>query len=176
MLRVGQQAGARRLEVVIVAERTCPGGTPAGSPAQDDVILAVIAGAHDVLVADRGRRWAGLMRRGPVGQNQDVLAFLVAEEEEDALLLQKPQNEVEGRLAVLDAVLPGIVGPLELDFEVLETEVLKNLLDDVRDVLVLEDPAVGGAREEPQSRGPRPPGSEPAGPRPAIARTGSQTR
>ena len=78
-----------------------------------------------------------------------MLAVLVPEEVEDALVLHQPGDEVEGGLAVLDAVLPLGVRALELELEVGEAEVLEDGRDDVRGALVLEDPAVGGAGEQP---------------------------
>ena len=76
--------------------------------------------ARDVVGGERARRVLHLVLgavrvgAGGVGQDQRVLAVLVPEEVEDALLLHQPGDEVEGGLAVLDAVFPLGVGALEL--------------------------------------------------------------
>ncbi len=94
-------------------------------------------------------RWA-LVRAVGVGEHQDVAALLVAEPVVDAFLLHQPADEVETGLAVLHAVFPLAVGAAQGVLEVGEAEVAEHLLDDVRDLLVLEDAAVGGARQQPQ--------------------------
>ncbi|VFT50321.1 Uncharacterised protein [Pseudomonas aeruginosa] len=74
----------------------------------------------------------------------------MAEPVVDAFLLHQPADEVETGLAVLHAVFPLAVGAAQGVLEVGEAEVAEHLLDDVRDLLVLEDAAVGGARQQPQ--------------------------
>ncbi len=54
------------------------------------------------------------------------------------------------RVAGENAVFPLAVGAAQGVLEVGEAEVAEHLLDDVRDLLVLEDAAVGGARQQPQ--------------------------
>ena len=49
-----------------------------------------------------------------VGDDHLVAAVGVREEVVDPLLLHEPAGEVEVGLAVLDAVVAGLVGPLEL--------------------------------------------------------------
>src|SRR4030095_4637820 len=90
------------------------------------------------------------MGAGVIRKNQRVLAVLVIEEVGDALFLEQPGDEVVVGLAILDAVLARLVGAGELEPEVRESVLAEELLDDVGDRLLLEDAAVGGAREEPE--------------------------
>ena len=90
------------------------------------------------------------MRAYRIGKHKRVLGFVVFEVVVDALLLHEPTDEVEIRLPVLDAVLPGPVGTAERFLEIGKTVVSENLLDNVRDGLVLKDAAVGVTGEKPQ--------------------------
>src|SRR5262249_45559906 len=82
--------------------------------------------------------------------NERVLAVGVLKEIEDSVLLHKPGDEVEISLAVLDTVLAGFVTARQAVFEVGKAAILEHLLDDVGNRHVLEDPAVGVARKEPE--------------------------
>src|SRR6516162_9804563 len=72
------------------------------------------------------------------------------EKVKDAFFLHEPGDEVEIGLAVLDAVLTLNEVSVQLELEVAETEVLKDLFNDVGSLLVLEDAAIGGSGEEPE--------------------------
>ena len=138
-----QQVGAGGLEVVVGP----------GPLARAELVMVLPAHGRDWAqragrVLDRALGTVGV-RACRVGQDHRVLAVLVPEEVEDPLVLHQPGDEVEGGLAVLDAVFPLGEGALELERVVVEAEVAEDGLDDVRGVLVLEDPAVGGAGEEP---------------------------
>jgi hypothetical protein len=63
---------------------------------------------------------------------------------EDALLLTKTGDEVEVGFTILDAVLPFRIFSLQPEIEPVacDATLLKNLFDDVLDLLILEDPAV----------------------------------
>ena len=79
--------------------------------------------------------------------------LLVAEVVVDTFLFQEPAHEAVVGLVVLHAVLAHGVPPLERGvIEVCEAQLAEDLLDDVGDRLVLEDPAVHRPREEPQPR------------------------
>ena len=94
----------------------------------------------------------GLMLDGVIGQDQGVDAVLVLEEIENAFFFQQSRNEIEIGFAILHAVLALQEISVELKLVVLEMHLVEDLLDDIRDLLLLEDAAVGGAREEPQPR------------------------
>src|SRR5262249_30916184 len=70
----------------------------------------------------------------------------------DPLLFHEPAHEVEVRLTVLHAVLALDVRAVEPVVEDRHRVVGEDLLDDVGDGLLLEDPTVAGAREEPEPR------------------------
>ena len=85
-----------------------------------------------------------------VCEHQLVLAVGVLVEIVDALVLEQAVDEGEVGLAVLDAVGPLPIGAGESLLEVGESMVAEDRRDDVRDRLVLKDPAVGGARQKPE--------------------------
>ena len=146
---VGHQVGAGRLEVV-VGLRDLAGAE----------LVRVLPTADVVLHGDRAEvgRIVDLLLlavdvgRGLVAENHLVLAVGVLEEVEDALLFHQPRHEVEVRLPVLDAVLALGVVAGELQLEIGEAAILEDLLDDVGRRHLLEDAAVGVAREKPQPR------------------------
>jgi len=92
------------------------------------------------------------MRRRVVGENQDVLAFLVLKIIVDTFFFHQPRNEVEIRLAVLNAIVTRSETAVKAKLEILKPEVRENLLDDIGSFLVLKDPAIGRTRQEPQPR------------------------
>src|SRR5262249_16552447 len=57
---------------------------------------------------------AVLIDPGLIGEHQHMFVFFVAEEVEDALLFLERRDEVEVRLAILHAVLPLWMGPLDV--------------------------------------------------------------
>src|SRR5262249_20906362 len=73
----------------------------------------------------------------------------------DPLLFHEPAHEVEIGLAVLGAVLALDVRAVEPVVEDRHRVVGEDLLDDVGNGLLLEDPTVAGAREEPEPRADR---------------------
>ena len=79
-----------------------------------------------------------------------MLAVLVLEVVENAVLLHQARDEIEVGFTVLDAVLALIIGGGQRELVVLEAATLEDLLDNVRDGLVLEDAAIGNAGKEPE--------------------------
>src|SRR3546814_8294920 len=75
----------------------------------------------------------------------------------DALLFHHPADELERGLAVLDAIFPFAVGLAERRAEVREAVLAKDFQDDVAGTLLLEDPAIDRAAEEPEPGTPRRP-------------------
>ena len=73
------------------------------------------------------------------------------EEIVDAVLFHQPANEIQIGLTVLNAIFELRTGTFlgELRLEIGEAAILEDLLDDVRRLLVLEYPAIGGSREQP---------------------------
>ena len=85
-----------------------------------------------------------------VAQHQGVLAVLVLEEVENAVLLHQAGDEIEGRFPVLHAVLALGIGLRGRELVVADAELAEDLLQDRGDVLVLENAAIGRAGEQPQ--------------------------
>ena len=81
---------------------------------------------------------------------QMVLAVFVGEVEVDALFFHQPTDEIEVGLAVLDTVFAFGIAANQFFFDVVEALVAEHLLDDGRDVEILENSAVGGAGQKPQ--------------------------
>src|SRR6185295_19565212 len=73
------------------------------------------------------------------------------EEEEHAFFSHQARDEVEVGLTILHAVFAlGVLALVDArEIEIREAEIAEDLLDDVRDLLVLEDAAVGGTGQEP---------------------------
>jgi hypothetical protein len=94
----------------------------------------------------------GVVRAGRVDQDQLVFFLAMFEVPVDALVFEQPGHEVEVGLAVLHAVVPLAVLAEQLEFEVRDRVVFEHRLHDVGHGHVLEDAAVGGAREQPQPR------------------------
>ena len=141
----GQQARRRAGEVVVGAGRLA-GGEGAGLlPGEDGLDVARLRP-----VLDLGVRGAGGVRRRRVGQHQGVLVGGEGVGVEDALGLEQPGDEGQGRLPVLDAVLAGRVGGGQAELVVAEPVAVEHRLDDVRHRLVLEDAAVDGLGQEPE--------------------------
>jgi len=76
--------------------------------------------------------------------------LVVLKEIEDAILLHQTGNKVESGLAILDDVFALRVTGLGAVLKILKAVVLKNFLNDVGDRFLLENLAIGGAREEPE--------------------------
>jgi hypothetical protein len=86
---------------------------------------------------------------GVVGDDHGVTAGLVLEEVENPFFFHQAAGEVEIRFAVLHAIVTGLVLAGELD---LHGETLEHLDQDLLDRLLLEDPALSLARQEPELR------------------------
>jgi hypothetical protein len=84
-----------------------------------------------------------------VGENQLVRVLIVLEEIKDAVFLHQARDKIEGGLSILNYVFTLWVAALGAVLEILEAMVLKNFLDDFGNGFLLEDLAVGSAREEP---------------------------
>ena len=95
-----------------------------------------------------GRRaWHIGVAHGRVGDDHLVAAVGMGEEVIDPLFLHEPAGEVEVGLAVLDAVVAWFVGPLEL---VVDAQASEDLLEDVGNGDLLEDPALGLPGQQPE--------------------------
>ncbi len=89
------------------------------------------------------------MHAAGVAQNHGVIAVVVLEEIKDAELLHQPGNEVEVGLPVLNAILQLVVRAGEAAL-VLDSAIVEDRLDDLGDILVMEDPAIGVAGQKPE--------------------------
>src|SRR5690348_11204658 len=73
----------------------------------------------------------------------------------DALMLHEAADEVERRLAILDAVLPRLVAAAQRVLDeglAAEAVIAEDLLDDLGRGHLLEDAAIGGPRQHPKPR------------------------
>ena len=84
---------------------------------------------------------------GRIGDDHLVAVVGVREEVIDAFFLHEPAGEVEVGLAVLNAVVTWFVGPQEL---VVDAQAGEDLLEDVGNGDLLEDPALGLAGQQPE--------------------------
>ena len=144
---LGDERGFRLLEVEVVHRVGAGLHFLRQRPASDALggeRAARGAVGHAVVTRIRVVRGAG------VGQHQRVLAVLVLEEIIDAFVFHQAADEVEIRLAVLHAVVPGGVRAAQRIPEIREALVAEDLFDDVGHRLALEDAAVRRARQEPQ--------------------------
>ena len=107
-IQIGVEGGLGLGEIVIVL----------GDLADPD-LLGPPHGQHHVHILPEPRQWCRKPRwtgravdegRRLVGQHQRVLVGVVLEEIEDAFVFEQPGDEVEIGLAVLDAVLAGLIG------------------------------------------------------------------
>ena len=138
----------RRLMVVVIVREFQRPHLLRLAPRGDDVL------AHLIRLLVRPRQSAfrqGRVAARAVGKYQRVLAFGVGEVVPDALLFHQPADEVEVALPVLHAIRSAAwrarqFGHVDLDASV----VLKDRLQDLAHILVLEDAAVRAEREMPQ--------------------------
>ncbi len=92
--------------------------------------------------------WDWLVRRAQIRQHHVVLAIGVFEKKVDAVLLHQTGAEREIGLAVLHAIGDVVVVGVRPEFEIVETRFGKDLLDNILDVLVEKNPAVGLVSEQ----------------------------
>ena len=121
-------------------------------------VLDFLPGGDPILdhVGDVQRGVGGLAAEGNIGvsagvvnDDHGVTAGLVLGEVENPLFFHQAAGEVEIRFAVLHAIVTGLVLAGELD---LHGETLEHLGQDLLDRLLLEDPALGLTRQEPELR------------------------
>src|SRR4051812_8425783 len=72
------------------------------------------------------------------------------EEIKNSFMFHQAGDEVQGRLAVLDAVIALRIRFPQVETKVLAAILLEVRLEDLRPALLLEDPAVRRARQEPE--------------------------
>ncbi len=113
--------------------------------------LAARATGLDFVEEDVGVAVESLVRADGVGQHEDVVAIRVFEIIVDAFLFHQAADEIEIRLAILDAVFSFGVGARKpLDVVIAETPGFEDILDDLGNGHVLENIAFGGARKKPE--------------------------
>src|SRR6516164_7859879 len=78
--------------------------------------------------------------------------FTVAmlEKIENAMLLHQTGNKVKIRLAVLNTILPSRKTTLAAILEIIKATIGENLLNNIGNSFVLENPAISPARQEPK--------------------------
>ncbi|MNF40342.1 hypothetical protein D3C84_213440 [compost metagenome] len=109
--------------------------------------------AHaDALAQVRHRRAIGDLHEGIVAvrQHQRVLAVLVGEEPEDAVLLQQPRDEGEVGFPVLHAILTRAVAAGQFQLVIGEAMGREDAGDDVAGGEVLEHPVVARQGQPPE--------------------------
>src|SRR5215470_20023873 len=118
-----------------------PGAGPIflfNAPFADEIFRAPTSGGE--ITPRLGLAGAWLVGRSVVRQNERMLCgvLFMLEEIIDSFFLHQPGNEVEVGLAVLDTVVPRMIGAVEPQFEVRESELAENFLEDVRRREMLE--------------------------------------
>ena len=121
-----------------------------------DPVLVPSSAHEGVVVQGAGAGKVGV--HTAVGDDERVIAVFVPEVPANPLLLHQTAGEGEVVLAVLEAHLPRLVRPAELN---VGREAFEDLLEDVRNVDLLEHPAAVREAEHPDLRSdPEPPGRE----------------
>ncbi len=87
-----------------------------------------------------------------VADREDVLVLLVAMRPDQPLLLHQPRAEVEIGLLVHHHVVERLLRIADVEGEIGEAVLGEDGREDVARALVLEDPAIGRARQEPEPR------------------------
>ena len=147
--RLHLEVGRRPLEVVAGESDLARAHFAQEAPVEHAV--GVGRGLGAILdVGQRRARRRGVMHAVGVDKQELVLAVAVLEVPVDPLVLEQPGDEVVVALAVLHTVHPLAVGAEGLELELGDAVVLEDLLDDLGNGLILEDPAVGGAGQEPE--------------------------
>ncbi len=88
-------------------------------------------------------------RRLRIRQHQRVFFHRLLEEVEDTLFLEQPGNEIQVAFAILHGVFPGRQRSLNVEPEIGEAAIRKNLFHNLLRILVLENTAIGEQRKEP---------------------------
>ena len=97
------------------------------------------------------RRASNLWRtRGIVAQDQLMAVGLVVEAVPDSFVLQQAADEREIRLAILHAVVPHRIAPGQLPDDIQMPLVREDLLQDLGNTLLQENPRLGPPREAPE--------------------------
>jgi hypothetical protein len=97
-----------------------------------------------------GKILNGLVRGARVGQCHQMLAVGMFEEIVDSVLLHKAADEPQIGFAILHAVWNLLVVAIGSEFEVIESRLGEHLFDDILDILVEKNPAVGPVAEQPE--------------------------
>jgi len=84
------------------------------------------------------------MGAGRVRQDQSVLAIGMFEEIEDAFFLHQPGDEIEVGFPVLDAIVALGITLRQFELEIAATPVAKNVLNNIGNDFLLENPTIGG--------------------------------
>src|SRR5271168_704953 len=102
-LRLREQVD-RRLLVAIILERELTGLKATPERPRLEILHGSPPGVVKWIVVNRGQTRRGLMARLAVGEYERVLAVGMLEEIVNAVFLHEPRDEVEIRLAILDAI------------------------------------------------------------------------
>ena len=87
-----------------------------------------------------------------VCQHQQMLAVFVGEKAVHPFLLHQPTHEIKISLPVLHAIFPFAVITAQGILEIGESLLPEHFFNDVGHLLILENPAIGGAGQKPQPR------------------------
>src|SRR5262249_10819468 len=114
----------------------------------DHVVLLPAAGGKLVAYALLVR--AIFDRNGRIGYHHRVFPVLMLEVVKDPFLFHQSRDEIEISLTILHAIVAWGERAVQVQFEILETMLGKNLGDDIRDLLLLEDAAIRSTGEKPE--------------------------
>jgi len=92
------------------------------------------------------------MRCRIIRKNQYVLVTFMRKIIADAFFLHESRNEIQVCFTILHTIVAFREVAIQTQFEILETQVRENLLDDLGDFFILENPAICCPREEPKPR------------------------
>ncbi len=148
-LRLRKQVGGRFLIAVVFQNEDAALRPTPERPGFDELLFSP-AGVVDGVIGQLGQIGDRLVARLGVREHQRVLAVGMLEEIIDSVLLHQPADEVEIRLAVLDAIFERGRRTGGCVAEIGEAAIGEDLLDDGDGRLLREDPAVGRPRQEPQ--------------------------
>ena len=142
------QRVGRHFEVIVAQHPLAAGKFLAGLPGSEQILH--VAHPNVRVEAEVRLLRAILVTIGRIGQNQDVVMVVVMLEIiGDPFGLHQAAEKSKIGLAVLNAVVPLSVLLAQVAAEIrCESQLLHDLLDDVRNGLILKDPAIGLQIEE----------------------------
>ncbi|MDR8966235.1 hypothetical protein FEP58_02593 [Burkholderia multivorans] len=148
-LRLGlyEHQWRRRILMIEILERNL---ADAKTPPFVQLIDSVELTGFAVRVRNRRKSFDRAEHEVGIADHENVFVLLVAVRPDQPFLLHQSRAEVVIRLLVHHDVLDGFLGGPDVELEVGESVILENLAEDLTRSLVLENSAIGRARQEPE--------------------------